>query len=55
MSLNGFRIRRHQTRNITKEVLWGEKRKIKDSDLRLNEVCRWGVHIRHYRGVGLAG
>lgn len=55
MSVNGFRIGCHQTRNIGKEVLWGEERKIKDSDLRSNDVYRWSVHIRGYRGVSLAG
>ena len=55
VSVNGFRIGCHQTRNIGKEVLWGEERKIKDSDLRSNDVYRWSVHIRGYRGVSLAG
>lgn len=52
MSLNGFRIECRQTRNIGKEVLLGEERKIKDSDLRLNEVCWCNVH-RHCRGLSL--
>lgn len=54
MSLDGFGIERHQTyRTIGKEVLCGEQRLIKDSDLRPNEPCRWSVCIERYRGESL--
>lgn len=54
MSLDGFGIECHQTyRNIGKEVLCGEQRLIKDSDLRLNEACRWSVCIERPRGDSL--
>lgn len=45
MSLNGFRIEYHQTRNMGKDVLCGKGRLVKDSDLRLLEVCRWSACI----------
>lgn len=53
MSLDGFRIDCHQTRNIGKEVLCGEQRLMKDSVLSLNEACRWCACIKHYRGESL--
>lgn len=48
MSWNGFRVECHQTRNMGKDVVCGEERMIQGSDRRLNEACRWSVHIRHY-------
>lgn len=38
-------IEYHQSRNMGKSVLCGKERLIKDSDLRLLEVCRWSVCI----------
>ena len=53
MSLNGFRLECHQTRNLGKGLLCGEEKMMEDSDLRLSEAGRWSVPVRQPGGESL--